>query len=87
MSAIEAAREAFLNLIADAIEWKEEPDGDIDSSGRMINCTTYHLITGYRELDELVEALGIDRRYDETAYQAIDRAISDEDQDEQEGGR
>lgn len=74
MDDITKAREAFLNMIADAVEWEEQPDGDVDSNGRMMDCTTYKLITGWRQLEELCEALGIERkRMDENLMDAIDR--------------
>lgn len=75
--AIENAREAFLSMIADAgDDFQEQPDGDVNDAGRMIDCTTYKLITGHRQFEELCEALGIKRaRYDEPLMEAIDRLI------------
>lgn len=76
MSDLEKARDAFLNMLADALEFEEQPDGDVNESGHMIDCTTYKIITGYRQFEELCEALGIKRdRYDEPLINAIDRHI------------
>lgn len=78
MTDLEKAREAFLNMLADAGEdFQEQPDGDVNSAGRTIDCTTYKIITGYRQFEELCEALGIKRaRYDQSLMDAIDAAIS-----------
>ncbi len=76
MTDLEKAREAFLGMLADAIVWEEQPDGDVSSSGRTIDCTTYNLVTGPRQLEELCEALGIKRaRVDEPLMDAIDRHL------------
>lgn len=73
---ISAAREAFLNMIADAYVWEEQPDGDVNEHGRAIDCTTFKLITGWRQVEELCDALGIERRRtEETLAEAIDRHI------------
>lgn len=76
MTDIEKAREAFLNMLADASVFEEQPDGDMNDAGNMIDCTTYKIITGWRQFEELCEALGIKRqRYDETLMDALGRHI------------
>lgn len=77
MDPLTKAREAFLNLIADASEWEEDPDGDMNDAGAMIDLTTYKLRTGRMQLEELAEALGIKRAYDESVKDAIDRAVQE----------
>lgn len=78
MSDLEAAREAFLSMLADAgDDFQEQPDGDVNDAGRMMDCTTYKIITGHRQFEELCEALGIKRsRYNQSLMEAIDEAIA-----------
>lgn len=78
MTELETAREAFLNMLADAGDnFQEQPDGDVNDAGRMIDCTTYKIITCHRQFEELCEALGIKRaRYDQSLMDAIDEAIA-----------
>ena len=78
MNELETAREAFLSLLADAGDnFQEQPDGDVNEAGRMMDCTTYKIITGHRQFEELCEALGIKRsRYDQSLMDAIDEAIA-----------
>jgi hypothetical protein len=71
----DAAREAFLNMIADAKRWDEDVDGDTDGEGGMVITCQYHLTTAHGQLEELVDALGIKRAFDEGAGEAIDRAL------------
>jgi hypothetical protein len=69
---VEAAREAFLNMIADARDWHDEPDGDETGDH-----TTFHLITHWSQMADLCIALGIKRPgYMETWADAIDRAVA-----------
>ncbi len=76
MTEIEKAREAFLSMIADAGDnFQEQPNGDVNDAGRMIDCTTYKLITDRLQFDELCEALGITPNHGETLMEAIDRLI------------
>jgi len=75
MDKLEKAREAFLNLIADAVDYEYNPDGDVTDSGYPIDCSTFKIVTRRSQMDELVEALGIPRRFDEDVADAIDRAI------------
>ncbi len=68
------ALDAFLDLIADAHDWHDEPDGDETGDH-----TTYHLITHWRQMERLCLALGIkEPRYMETWMNAIDRALDRE---------
>jgi hypothetical protein len=62
------AREAFLDLMADAEHWHTETDED----------GTFHTIrTVDRQLANLVAALGIAIRWGEPTEDAIQRAIND----------
>jgi hypothetical protein len=66
------AREAFLNMLADAFQFEEEPDGDETGDH-----TRFIIITGWRQLAELAETLGIEGpRYMETWGHALDRALA-----------
>jgi hypothetical protein len=71
------AREAFLAMIADAIRWEEDVDGDTDGEGRTVITVHYHLTTRHHQLDELVDALGIKRAFSQSAYDAICEALSE----------
>jgi hypothetical protein len=72
MTDIETARECFLNMLADAKEFKFEPDGD--ETG---DCSTFIIITGHSQLGELAEALGIKGPgYMENWNDAIVRALN-----------
>jgi len=64
---IEKAREAFLNMIADAVRWEEECDGEE---------MYYHLTTRYVQLEELLKALGIEQGYAVSAGDAIEQALA-----------
>jgi len=68
-------RNEFLNLLADAHEWVEQPDGDVDSNGRMIDCTTYKLIVSAHSLQNFCEAIGIEQKHQEGLMDALDRYI------------
>lgn len=71
---IRDAREAFLNLLADAWNFDEEPDGDEtgDHTRIIVNAK-------WRQWDELADALGIPaRRYDESTFQRLERAVGAE---------
>ncbi len=77
VDAVDNARDAFLNMIADATRWDEDVDGDRDDDGRPIMTIDYHLTIGHSQLQELCDALGIKAKgYDETLKEAIDAAIS-----------
>lgn len=72
---LEGAREAFLNLIADAERFDEDVDGDTDGEGGMIVTVQYHLTTQHMQLDELFDALGFKKRAGETSYMALLREL------------
>jgi hypothetical protein len=72
--ALKYARNCFLDFMADG-EWEEQPDADINESGRQIDCTTHKLIVSEHCLAVLAEALGITAQYNETTKQAIERAV------------
>ncbi len=67
------AREAFLNLIADAIKWEENPDGDADDNGRPIDCTTYSLEVSRSSLQDFCADVGIRPKWSESLKDCIDR--------------
>jgi hypothetical protein len=69
-----SAREAFLNLIADARRFDEQVDGD-EVNGRAVVYISYVIETGHEQLKDLAEALGIKLRFAETAGDAIKRAL------------
>lgn len=76
MTDLETARECFLSMLADG-EWEEQPDGDVNDAGRMIDCTTFKFVVGHRQLAEFCEAIGIKvDRFEETVKDALDRAIA-----------
>lgn len=77
---LEDAREALLNMIADAKRWEADYDGDADEYGRLVTTLDYHLTTSHHQLKELVEAVGIKVAYDETPGDALDRALARADQ-------
>lgn len=66
------AREAFLDMCADAVDFHEEPDGD--ETG---NHTRILLNTHWRQFERLAEAFGIKAGYMETPFGAVERAISE----------
>lgn len=60
------AREAFLDLMADAVEWHAKADGE----------GTYHtIVTQDHQLRTLAKSVGIETRYQEMTEDAIARAI------------
>lgn len=71
----EVAREAFLNLLADAVTFEEQPDADINDAGRTIDCTTFKIIIRTRQMEEFMDALGIEIKWNETTMDALTRAI------------
>jgi len=71
---LEDAREAFLNMLADAAEFREEPDYCTDSG----DCTRYIINSGVWNFAELCRALGLkDPGCMETWKDVIDRAIAE----------
>ena len=71
---LEAARGAFLDLIANAYEFSEEFDGEYDYEGRLSGSVTYTLRFDGGCLENLIEALRIVQMIDESPKDAIDRA-------------
>jgi hypothetical protein len=70
------AREAFLDLVADAKRWDFEPDADVNDAGHWIDCSTVTLAVGLSSLSDFLNTIGI--KYDEsqeTAYDSINRVI------------
>ena len=67
-------REAFLDMIADARDWHDEPDGDETGDH-----TTLHLITHHSQMERLIVALGIKPTYCQTVADAIDAALNPQD--------
>jgi F420-0:gamma-glutamyl ligase len=74
MTDLEMAREALLDLIADAAKFEEDVDGD-EQNGRPIVIINYDLRVNERALRELAEALSVPIRLGETAGDALKRAI------------
>jgi hypothetical protein len=69
---VDDAREAFLNMLADAFDFHDEPD--CDETG---DHTRFVIVTGWRQLAELAEALGIKGPgYMQTWADALERAIA-----------
>lgn len=69
------AREAFLNVIADATRFENEIDADADDDGRAVVTSEFHLTTGEQQLRELWTALGFSVRFDESLDDAITREV------------
>ena len=72
---IGAARDAFLELIANAYEFTEDVDGEYDHDGRARGWVTYSMRFSAGPLEDLIEALGIKRAIDQTPMIAIYAAI------------
>lgn len=68
------AREAFLSLIADAIKFEEDVDGDY-RDGRTVCICHYRMTVEAGQLADLVDALGIPRSRGEAPGAAIDRVL------------
>lgn len=64
-----AAREAFLDLVADAIRFEEDPD----YAGGLF----YNIRLSEFSFEQLVEAFGIPRRFDESSLDAVYRFIQE----------
>lgn len=75
---IHKAREAVLNLRADATRWEEDVDGDIGLNGRTIMTVRYHATFDHDLLADLCEAVGIRVPFGETAGDVIDEIIANE---------
>lgn len=73
---LDAAREAFLNLIAEAKRWDEDVDGEYHTDSPTPTITVRYF-GEFRESEvrDLTEALGITVHYDELAGAAIDRRL------------
>lgn len=68
-------REAFLAFFADARKFEENVDGD-EQDGRTIVSIDYDLSVDHDVLAAFCEALGIPRRFDETAKSAIEAELA-----------
>ena|SRR5215471_9808507 len=72
----QAAREAFLSLIADSSNWGVEYDADTNSAGRQIDCSTFVVEGPIWSLEALCGALDIKRsRIDQSLDDAIQEAV------------
>lgn len=81
MADLESAREAFLDLIANASEFSEDVDGEYDAEGRAHCTVTYTLRFDHGVLNDLCDALGIPVCWDETPGDAVKRALDASMQD------
>lgn len=70
-------RNAFLDLIADAVRFDEDVDGDIDSEGRTQISVQHHLTIHDSSLRDLFKALGFQVGYTESTREAVMRAIDE----------
>lgn len=70
---IEKARDAFLNMIADADVWECDVDGDVDSNGRPLYSITYQLTSSHHGMEEFLETIGVTPNYMETFFDAVNR--------------
>lgn len=78
MQKISHAREVLTYLYAEAVEWKEDVDGDCED-GVTRTYVTHHICIKDGLLDELLDMAGITKsRYDETPLEALKRASEDE---------
>lgn len=57
---VAVARDAFLNMICDALRFEEDVDGD-EVNGRTVITCDYHFTVDHDSLEELANALGIRR--------------------------
>ncbi len=73
LTPIEKAREAFLNMIADAESWECDVDGDIDNNGRTVCYVTYSLVSSHHAMEEFLESIGIEPKRDESFFDAVNR--------------
>lgn len=73
--ALDAARDAFLNMVADAKQWEFETDGDADDEGRMYSWTTVTMVSDQSQVRELCDALGMTGPYDELIEDRIQRYV------------
>lgn len=76
MSDINKAREAFLDLIADAKRFEEICDGD-EVNGMAAVYLSYEMTVDGRQLADLADALGVQARYMESPGDAIRRVIEE----------
>lgn len=72
---IAAIREQFFSLIADARRWDEQVDGDADEYGRPIVTVDYFAEFTHATVADFIETLGVKRAFDETAGDALSRAM------------
>lgn len=72
------AREAFLNLIAEARDVREDIDADTDSQGRIRGHHRHIVTVEESDLAEFIDALGIPRRYDQCSMDAVLKTLEQE---------
>ena len=72
---LEDAREAFLNMVADAKKWEFETDGEYDDDGRPHCWCTVTMVSDHGQLTELCDALGMVGPYDESIEDRIARYV------------
>lgn len=77
MDRLASAREAFLDMIADAVTWGRDEDADCDE-GQWRDLTTFKLVTKRTQLEEFASLLGIKRAFGECVFDAINRAAMPE---------
>jgi len=74
----EAAREAFLNMIADSHQWEIEYDADTNSNGMQVDCSSYSIDGPIENLRDICEAFGIRQKYEQSLDDAILEAVEKE---------
>jgi hypothetical protein len=76
---LQAAREAFLTLIADAEQWGIDYEADQSpDTARMIDCSTYNIRGPISGLRDLCEALDIKPKYMQSLEDAIQAAVNED---------
>ena len=69
------AHEAFLSLFADSLTWEIEYDADMTSTGRQVDCSTFHIGGPLELLRELCKAFGIESKHEQSLEDAINEAV------------
>lgn len=78
MSSLYTARTILTHLFAEAVEWKEDVDGDIED-GVTRTYVNHHICVSDGVLQELLDMAGIPQKQGETVLSALERA-NEEDQ-------